>query len=135
LTLVKRLAKGSKHTIRIFADAASMLHAQAKLSVAVDCKELVMGYRVAVVGIVVAIFARRLLDPYLGWQFAFATVFFAVLLTAWLGGFGPAIVAVALGAIGAAYFLLPPRADAVISDLPDQNHQPARGGRCAVRGG
>jgi PAS domain S-box-containing protein len=45
----------------------------------------------------------------MGNQFPFATLFFAVLLTAWYGGFGPALVAVVIGALTADYFLIPLR--------------------------
>ena len=50
-----------------------------------------------------------MLDPALGNQFPFATIFFAILLTAWYGGFRPALAAVILGALSANYFVMPPR--------------------------
>ena len=59
--------------------------------------------------IAVAVGLRRLLDPWLGDAYPFATVFFAILLTAWLGGLKPALVAVILGGAASDYFLLPPR--------------------------
>src|SRR5205807_6935580 len=70
---------------------------------------LLLRYGSAVVSIGVATGVRILLDPVLGDQFPYATLFFAVLLTAWYGGFGPALAAVVLGAVSSAYFLLPPR--------------------------
>ncbi len=56
-----------------------------------------------------AIGLRLALDPLLGPHFYFSTLFFAVLLAAWYGGLGPALAAVALGALASIYFLLPPR--------------------------
>jgi PAS domain S-box-containing protein len=66
-------------------------------------------YGSAALGIALAVWARLLLDPMLGNHFPFATLFFAVLLTAWYGGFGPALVAVLIGALAADYFLIPLR--------------------------
>ncbi len=74
-----------------------------------DSRSLVLRYGLAAVSIALAVCARLLLDPLLGIQFPFATVFFAVLLTAWYGGFGPALVAVVFGGLCADYFLIPPR--------------------------
>ncbi len=65
------------------------------------------GCAVASVGVAVAI--RLLLDPLFGDQFPFATIFLAVLFTAWCGGFRPALAAVVLGAVASDFFLLQPR--------------------------
>ena len=67
-------------------------------------------YAISCVAVALAIGGRLLLDPILDHHFPFATLFFAVVLSAWYGGFGPAIAASIAGAIGAVYFLLPPRA-------------------------
>jgi PAS domain S-box-containing protein len=66
-------------------------------------------YGIAVVSVALAVGLRRLLDPAVGDEFPFATLFFAVTFCAWYGGFGPALLAVLLGAITSDYFLLPPR--------------------------
>ena len=66
-------------------------------------------YGCAFLSVAVAIGARLLLNPVLGAQFPFATVFLAVLFTAWFGGFRPALAAVVLGALGSDFFLIPPR--------------------------
>ncbi len=63
----------------------------------------------AVTSVVLAIVARRLLDPCLGGQFPFATLFLAIMLMAWLGGLVPALTAVVVGGLAADYFLLAPR--------------------------
>jgi PAS domain S-box-containing protein len=70
---------------------------------------LLLRYACALVSIAAATLVRILLDPVLGDQYPYATLFFAVLLTAWYGGFGPALAAVVLSAVSSAYFLLPPR--------------------------
>jgi PAS domain S-box-containing protein len=66
-------------------------------------------YGIAVVSITVATGMRFLLDPIVGEQFPFATLFFAVLVATWYGGFGPGIVATALGTLAGAWLLVPPR--------------------------
>ncbi|OAI55090.1 hypothetical protein AYO44_02825 [Planctomycetaceae bacterium SCGC AG-212-F19] len=66
-------------------------------------------YGVAILSVLFATVLRRLLDPVLGIEFPYATIFFAVLFTAWYGGFGPALLAVWLGAFASLWFLIPPR--------------------------
>ena len=66
-------------------------------------------YSFAAVSIAVATWVRLLLDPVLGLhQVPFATLFLAIMLTAWYGGFCPALVAALLGSL-ASLFLLAPR--------------------------
>ncbi len=64
-------------------------------------------YGCAFLSVVLAVLIRRLLDPALGSQYPFATVFLAVIVTAYYGGFRPALTAVVLGAIASVLFLLP----------------------------
>ena len=52
---------------------------------------------------------RVLLDPLLGDLSPFPALLFAILLTAWYGGVGPALAAATLGVFFADYFLIPPR--------------------------
>lgn len=73
-------------------------------------------YGIAAIAVAGAIAVRLLLDPVLGVRFPFATLFFAVLLAAWYGGFGPAIAAALAGAVGSLWFLLPPRHSFAIRD-------------------
>ena len=73
-----------------------------------NARSLLLRYAFAALSIALAILVRRLLDPALGNEYPFATLFFAVTFSAWYGGFGPAIAAVILGAFSGAYFLLPP---------------------------
>jgi K+-sensing histidine kinase KdpD len=74
-----------------------------------DFRTSASAYAVAVGSVVLGIAVRLLLAPLLGDAFPFATVFLAVMVTAWFGGFRPALLAVALGGIGSAFFLLPTR--------------------------
>ena len=76
---------------------------------AIDAASLARRYGLAVICVVLAIWIRRILDPVLGFQFNYATLFLAVLLSAWYGGLGPAVTSLLLGALAATHFLLPPR--------------------------
>ena len=71
-------------------------------------RSLLARYAVAVVSIALATWVRSMLDPVLGDRSSFETLLFAVVLTAWYGGFGPALVAVVLGVLSADYFLVRP---------------------------
>src|ERR1700733_8007536 len=82
-------------------------------------RRTVLRYGCALVSIAVAIEVRLLLDPLLGQQIPFPTVLLAVLVSAWYGGFWPALVAVVLGALGADFFLLAPRGSFELAG-PDQ---------------
>lgn len=70
---------------------------------------IIFRYGVAVVSVVSAIAGRLMLGPVLGDKYLFALPFIAVLLTVWLGGLKPALLAMVLGGLGADYFLLEPR--------------------------
>ncbi len=74
-----------------------------------NLRYLVLRYGFAVASIALAIWVRLLLDPALGNTLPYATLFVAVMLTAWYGGLRPALLAVVLGAFAANYILLPPR--------------------------
>jgi PAS domain S-box-containing protein len=65
-------------------------------------------YGFAVVAVVTAVIARRALDPWLGGSFPIALLFLAVLVVAHQSGRGPALLATALGGLGAATFLMAP---------------------------
>ncbi len=53
--------------------------------------------------------ARLLLDPFLGDHFPYLTFFIAVAVSALYGGLWPSVMAVALSAIAANWFFMPPR--------------------------
>jgi K+-sensing histidine kinase KdpD len=68
-----------------------------------------VGYGWAVITTALATGIRFLLDPALGDQFPFVPYVLAVLITAWIGGIGPALASAAFGGLAATYFFLPPR--------------------------
>jgi PAS domain S-box-containing protein len=69
----------------------------------------VAAHGVAILAIAVAISARLLLDPLLNDSQPFVTLFAAIIFVAWYCGRGPALTALGLGAVMAAYLLLRPR--------------------------
>lgn len=82
--------------------------------------QLLLRYGFAVVSVALAIAVRLWLDPVHGTRFPFATVFLAVLLTAWHGGFRPALLAVVLSVLALDYFYLPPRGSFDLVSLDPQ---------------
>src|SRR5688500_8492777 len=77
-------------------------------------------YGCAIASVTVAILVRRLLDVPLGDDAPFATLYFAVTLSAWYGGFAPAMTAAILGAAAAAYFFLDPRGSLAVDARTNQ---------------
>lgn len=82
-------------------------------------QSIISRYGFAVVWTVAATWARCLLTPYLGDRAPFGTFFVSVLVSAWVGGSGPAIVALLLGLVAAAHFIIPPEGSLSIPSLPD----------------
>jgi two-component system CheB/CheR fusion protein len=82
---------------------------------------------VALAAVALANGLRLALDPWLHDRVPFITVFGAVIVAAWFGGAGPAIVAAVLGYVAADFFLIEPRG--VLQLL-----QPARGAELAAYG-
>ncbi|MGC3981478.1 MAG: PAS domain S-box protein [Steroidobacteraceae bacterium] len=68
------------------------------------------------ISIVLAMWIRWLLDPLLGDQFALATVFTAIVFTAWYGGLVPALLTMILGYVAADYCFIPPRGSLGVVD-------------------
>jgi PAS domain S-box-containing protein len=66
-------------------------------------------YATAVASVIVATGVRELLDTELGNSFPFITYFPAVMVAAWAGGFGPSLLATALGALAADFFFMASR--------------------------
>ena len=66
-------------------------------------------YVVAVLAVAGAVFLRWQLDPILGDHLPFATLFGAVAVAAWYGGYRPAVLAVALGYLACDYLFTQPR--------------------------
>src|ERR1700761_5273303 len=66
-------------------------------------------YACAVSSIALATWVRLLLDPVLGNSLPFITMLFAIMVTAWYGGFRPAFAAAVLGGLSTIFFIMPPR--------------------------
>jgi K+-sensing histidine kinase KdpD len=65
-------------------------------------------YAVAILAAVIAILLRKLLDPLIGPQYPYNTMFLAVVVSAWYGGIGPALVSMVVGAGAILYWFVPP---------------------------
>ena len=66
-------------------------------------------YGVAVLCAMVAILARWLLDPFLHQDLPLLTLFPAVAVAVWYGGYRPAVLTMLLGYLGANFFFVEPR--------------------------
>jgi PAS domain S-box-containing protein len=66
-------------------------------------------YGVAILSVVVATLIRLWLYPVLGNDFPFITYIVAVVITAWVSGLGPALLATVLGFVIVTYFFIEPR--------------------------
>ena len=66
-------------------------------------RSLFAGYCMAVGLTAAALLGRSWLEPFLGDRVPFAFFFLAVAITAWFGGFGPCLLAVALGTLASWY--------------------------------
>jgi len=69
----------------------------------------VLRYGITVLCVLLALAFREALDPFLGDSDDDVTFFLAVAAAAWFGGFGPALLATALGYLAADWFFIPPR--------------------------
>ena len=77
-------------------------------------RTLLLAYGSAVAVVLVATAARVLLDPLLSDRLPFLTLFAAVAVTARYAGFGPSLLALGLGALTVAFFVLEPRYSFVV---------------------
>src|SRR5262245_5645369 len=68
-----------------------------------------LAYVVAVLAVAGAVLLRWLLDPVLGDHLPLATLYGAVAVAAWYGGYRPAFLAVALGYLACDYLFTEPR--------------------------
>ncbi len=73
-----------------------------------DIRRNLTRYALAVLAAVAALLLRKFLDPLIGDQYPYNTMFLAVVFSAWYGGIGPAIVTMVLGAGAILYWFLPP---------------------------
>ncbi len=65
-------------------------------------------YAIAVLCVAIAWGIRHVIDPYLVAYLPFPTFFLAVAISGWLGGFGPAILAIVLSTVLSRYFYMSP---------------------------
>src|SRR5258708_37883124 len=77
-------------------------------------------YAVAVVMVLVMIGLREFLNPVLGEHHPFILLVFAVLVSAWYGGWKPALFALVLGMPFAVYLFVPPRGSFWVHDIEHQ---------------
>src|SRR5215813_50083 len=66
-------------------------------------------YGIAVAALAAAVFLRWLLDPVLGDTLPLVTLYGAVAVAVWVGGYRPAMLVVALGYVACAYLFIEPR--------------------------
>jgi PAS domain S-box-containing protein len=66
-------------------------------------------YLVALLAVAAALALRAALDPWLGARTPYITVFGAVIVAAWYGGFAPGVLAAALGWLGSDVLFVEPR--------------------------
>src|SRR5262245_25022938 len=69
----------------------------------------VVAYGVAVATVVAAVLLRHLLDPLMGDTLPLITLFGAIAVAVWIGGYGPAILVAVLGYLACAYLFIEPR--------------------------
>src|SRR4051812_30655217 len=81
---------------------------------------LALRYAFAALSVAVATGLRSALNPVLGEQAPFLFCLLAVLLSAWVGGSGPALLAVALGGLSSGYFFLPPHGRLAVQGVEQQ---------------
>ncbi|HEY6822069.1 MAG TPA: PAS domain-containing protein [Burkholderiales bacterium] len=67
------------------------------------------GYGVALAAVVGALALRGILDPLVGSGSSTTTVYGAIAIAVWFGGFGPGVVAAVLGYLASNYFFIEPR--------------------------
>ncbi|MBI3864986.1 MAG: PAS domain S-box protein [Planctomycetia bacterium] len=63
----------------------------------------------SVAAVVTAVAVRLMLEPALGDRLPFITLFAAIVFIAWYGGRGPALLALVVGSVAVAFFVLQPR--------------------------
>jgi PAS domain S-box-containing protein len=76
-------------------------------------------YGVALLAVAVAIFVRWLIDPWVGDYLPLATLFGAVAVAVWFGGYQPALLAVVLGFLACKYLFIEPRGSLVVPGARD----------------
>src|SRR3981081_1531371 len=75
-------------------------------------------YIVALSAAVLAVAARWLLSPILGYYLPYVTLYPAIAFGAWFCGVGPSVLLTVVGIVGARYFIVVPRYSLSIPDVP-----------------
>ncbi|TWU42571.1 ATP-binding response regulator [Novipirellula artificiosorum] len=76
-------------------------------------------YAIAFLSTAVVIWFRWLLQPWLNEECPFSLFYLSVLLTAWVAGSGPAVLAITLGTLAAAHFFIAPASNLWIEGVPE----------------
>jgi two-component system CheB/CheR fusion protein len=76
-------------------------------------------YSIAIFSTAIVIWFRWLLQPWLNEECPFSLFYLSVLLTAWVAGSGPAVLAIVLGTFAAARFFIPPASSLLIDGIPE----------------
>ncbi|WP_146532611.1 ATP-binding response regulator [Rubripirellula reticaptiva] len=76
-------------------------------------------YSIAIFSTAIVIWFRSLLQPWLNEECPFSLFYLSVLLTAWVSGSGPAVLAIVLGTLSAAQFFIPPASSLLIEGVPE----------------
>jgi PAS domain S-box-containing protein len=76
-------------------------------------------YALAAGTAVAALYLRKLLNPLLGAQNPYHTLWLAMAFSAWYCGVGPSILALIIAVLGVGYWFLPPYGSFVIKNQPD----------------
>ena len=75
-------------------------------------------YAVALAAALVALLVRQALNPLVGFDVPFITLFPAVIFAAWFCGIGPSIASVAVGLLAARYLFFQPPHSLSVPNLP-----------------
>src|SRR5262245_34186829 len=72
-------------------------------------RHLVVAYSVSIATVIAAVLLRQRLDPLMGDTLPLVTLFGAIAVAVWIGGYGPAILVAVLGYLACAYVFIEPR--------------------------
>jgi len=74
-------------------------------------------YALSMIALAAAVFLRWLLDPWMGDALPLVTLFGAVAVAAWLGGYRPAVLVSLLGYVACEYLFISPRGSLSLGHL------------------
>jgi len=81
-------------------------------------KSISASYALAVGAAIAALMFRRILEPWLGLNNPYHTVWLAVVFSAWYCGLGPSILATLISGLGVWYWFLPPVGSFAVENAP-----------------